>query len=76
MVEEAKERSEELSIEFKNTLFAHSVASQNPDLFFSLYPDTGLTPEQEDQIEWEKPESLFDAQRMIAELQSSGWQED
>lgn len=52
--------------EFRDAMFLHSVANQNPKLYFELYEDPDV-PE-----EWEIPQSPEDLQAMMAELASVG----
>ena len=51
---------------FRDQVFLHAIANQNPKLYFELYEDPDV-PE-----EWEVPESPEDLQRMMAELASVG----
>lgn len=51
---------------FRDQMFLHSVASQNPKLYFELYDEPDV-PE-----EFEIPRSLEDLQRMMAELSEVG----
>lgn len=61
------EISEEIeAARFRDQMFLHSVANQNPKLYFELYDD----PDEPD--EWEVPQSPEDLQRMMAELAEVG----
>lgn len=61
---------EKRSIDFKNLVFA-----TNTELFFRIWPDEGgEAPVDEEQIEWEIPETEADVQRMLAEMRQAGWQ--
>jgi hypothetical protein len=51
---------------FRDQMFLHAIATQNPKLYFELYEDPDV-PE-----EWERPESPEDLQRMMAELAQVG----
>lgn len=52
--------------QFRDQMFLHSIATQNPKLYFELY-DEPDAPE-----EWEVPQSPEDLQRMMAELAQVG----
>lgn len=52
--------------QFRDQMFLHSVATQNPKLYFELYDEPDV-PE-----EWEVPQSPEDLQRMLAELAQVG----
>jgi hypothetical protein len=74
MQKEMEERDEEQAEAFKGTLFAHSMVNQNPELFQKLYPDVfGLSEEEEYLLEFERPETPADLQRLMNELQETGW---
>lgn len=51
---------------FRDQFFLHSIASQNPRLYFELYDEPDV-PE-----EWEIPRTPEDLNRMIAELSEIG----
>jgi hypothetical protein len=51
---------------FRDQMFLHAVANQNPKLYYGLYEEPDV-PE-----EWERPESQEDLQRMMAELAAVG----
>lgn len=69
--QEAQEKSEG---EFQNTLFAHGVMTQNPELYWQLFPvDGALSPEEEEEVEWQRPQTIMDAEQMLAELRATGW---
>ena len=61
------EVSEEIEAgRFRDQMFLHAVANQNPKLYFELYDEPDV-PE-----EWEVPQSPEDLQRMMAELAQVG----
>jgi hypothetical protein len=61
------ELSEEIeAARFRDQMFLHAIASQNPELYLELYDDPDV-PE-----EWEVPQSLDDLHRMIGELAEVG----
>lgn len=66
MKKEGELDDEMLAGQFRDQVFLHSIANQNPRLYFELYEDPDV-PE-----EWEVPESPEDLQRMMAELASVG----
>jgi hypothetical protein len=51
---------------FRDQMFLHSVANQNPKLYFELYEEPEV-PE-----EWEVPQSPEDLQAILAELAQVG----
>lgn len=74
---ENEEKQERDEAEFKNRLFAHGVMSGRPDLYWELYPqEHGLSEEAESELEWQRPETLMDAEQMLAELRETGWGQD
>jgi hypothetical protein len=68
MEKEAEEQIERSSIEFKNLAFVHAYMAQNPKLYDVIYPREGLTPQEEEELEWEIPQTEEDVMRMMAEL--------
>lgn len=74
MREEIGEAEERQALEFKNLIFAHDVVKQNPGIFHELYPqDAGLSPEDEEELEYVVPETMGEAERMLADLRGTGW---
>jgi hypothetical protein len=68
-----KERRQEEQA-FKNLIYGHSVAGYVPNLYFKIFVDNeALTPEQEDGLEWTRPENESDVEAMMAELRDTGW---
>lgn len=53
MQKENEESDEAASRAFKNTLFAHAIGTNNPKLFFALYP------QQEQYVEEDNEEEFF-----------------
>lgn len=54
--------------EFKNQIFAHAFANQNPDLFYAMYPEyaqRGGHPSQGVE-EWEVPRSEDELREMMS----------
>jgi hypothetical protein len=74
MRKEMEEKDEEQAAQFKNLLFAHSIGHENTELFLKLYPeDFGMDSKDEAALEWVRPESPADVQRMMDELRETGW---
>lgn len=67
MKTEADEQGEIFLAEFKNMLFAHSFATQNPELYKKLFPED-LEGEEDEFVVPGSPEEL---QKMIAEFHAS-----
>jgi hypothetical protein len=68
MKEDDKAADEATASQFQGLLFAHAFMPENRALYRELYPEVGLTPEQEEDLGWEIPETEGDVQRMMAEL--------
>lgn len=66
MKKEFEQDDELLAGQFRDQVFLHSIANQNPKLYFELYEDPDV-PE-----EWEIPDSPEDLQAMMAELAAVG----
>jgi hypothetical protein len=69
-----KERFQEEQA-FKNLVYGHSVAGHLPNLYFKLFSEgeSTLTPEQEEELEWTRPENENDVEAMMSELRNTGW---
>lgn len=68
MREDQKDAEEETSAQFQGLLFAHAFMHENKAMYRELYPEVGLTPEQEAELEWEIPQTEEDVAQMMAEL--------
>jgi hypothetical protein len=66
--EEQKDAEEATSAQFQDLLFAHAYMNNNKSMYRKLYPEIGLTPEQEEELGWEIPQTEGEVQRMMAEL--------
>lgn len=74
MGEEIEAKDEAEATHFKNLLFAHAFANDNTKLFSTLYPDEfGLSEEDEERMEWDRPESQDDIEDMLADLREVGF---
>jgi len=69
-----KEREQEEQA-FKNLVYGHSVAGHLPNLYFKIFSEDEptLSPEEEDELEWTRPENENDVEAMMAELRNTGW---
>lgn len=66
MKKEGELDEEMMAGQFRDQMFLHALATQNPKLYYELYDEPDV-PE-----EWEVPESPEDLQRMMAELAAVG----
>lgn len=74
MRSEQEQAAEDAELLDKNNLFAHAVINGNPELYFKLFPqEFGISPEEEQGLDWEIPQTPGDVDEMIAELQATGW---
>lgn len=66
---DAERENQRLSEDFKNRIFAHAFAHQNPDLFYEMYPAYdqrgGFHPSQGGE-EWEVPQTEEELREMMA----------
>jgi hypothetical protein len=73
MRKEMDDQDELRHLDLKNLLFATGPNTSDPQMFYRLYPeDFGLTEEDEDMIEWETPQTVGEAERMLDELRALG----
>lgn len=58
--------------DFEALIFAHSVASKTPGLYYKIWPNRFGTPDEE-QIEWVTPQSEDDVKNMLQALRETGY---
>jgi len=69
MLNEQKIERDKEQARFKTDMFNHAWASQNRELYSKVWPeDFGMTPEEEQNLEFIIPESEEEALAMFAEL--------
>jgi hypothetical protein len=54
-------------------IFATSRGPAEPTLYWDMFEEQGLSPEEEADLEWEAPETEGDVARMMAEMRATGW---
>jgi hypothetical protein len=54
--------------QFQGLMFAHAFMNDNKNYYRELYPERELTFEQEDELDWEIPQTEADVAAMMAEL--------
>ncbi len=69
LVSEQKTKQNKDRVQFKNDMFNHAFMSQNRELYTKVYPeDFGMSPVDEEDLEFIIPESEEEALSMFAEL--------